>query len=147
MGINLQFCRRAISLEIPAANSVSRAGDIRKAAGFDGHGAGCAPRGAGSWRRSLCAPQEAHAHAAQVIYLLGAEASLALRHGRRAETEIELVFGVGGSCGPRAALEKTMARTGNGGGPAAAISSRGARELRRDVAGQGAGKPELHGFQ
>src|SRR5207245_2001779 len=98
---DLQFCRRAISMVIPAANSVSRAGDIWKAASFDGHGAGGAPRGTGSGRGSLCAPQEAHAHAAQVIYLLGAEASLPLCDGRRAEAEIELVFSLGGDAGPR----------------------------------------------
>src|SRR2546430_16362107 len=116
-----------------AAASLPGESHLWKAAASDGLYPGSPPRGAASRRGSLRAPQEAHAHVARIIHVLGAEASLPLRHGRRAEAETELVFGVGGSSGPRATLAKAMAWPGNGRHPVAAIGSRRACELRRHV--------------
>jgi len=52
-------------------------------------------RGARSRGGSLRAPQEAHAPLPRIIHLLGAEASLPLRHGRRAEAELSWFSAVG----------------------------------------------------
>src|SRR5205807_8259950 len=147
VGFDFQFCWRKISVEIPAADSVSRASLFWKAAAVNRHGAGGPPRCARSRRGSVWAPQEAHAHVAPVIRLFGTTASFPLRNGRRAKTETEVVRCAGRSCGACAEIAKALAGTGDGRYPSAAIGSRRACEFRRHVDGQSARQPELHGFE
>src|SRR2546425_11651578 len=147
VGLNLQLCGRTLSLEVSAADSLSGARDVWKAAAADGNFAGSPSRGAGSRGGSLCAPQEAHAHLTGIIPIHGAEASFSLRDGRRTAAEAELFFGVGGNASSGAAIAQALAWTRNGRNPAAAIGSRRTREFRGPADGQGAGEPELHGFE
>src|ERR1700747_3459808 len=117
-------------MEISTENSLPRPCHVWQTAASNGLLAGSPPGGARPRRGSVRAPQEAHAHAARVVHLFGAAASLPVRHGGRAEAEIELVCGAGGSAGAGSALAKTLERPGNGGSFTATISSGSAGELR-----------------
>src|SRR6266704_1182507 len=98
-------------------------------------------------RSSLGAQQGADAHLTGIGPIHGAEASLSLRDGRRTAAKGELFFGVGGNASSGAAIAQALAWTRNGRNPAAAIGSGRTREFRGPADGQGAGEPELHGFE
>src|SRR6266404_5671638 len=146
MGLDFQLRGRQISLEISAQNSIPSAGYIRPTAPLELSRAGSAAQGARAGRGCLRRPQEPLANNLARIYSHGAPPSVSFRNGRWAHAEVELFFGADESHISCTTVAETLERSADGRTFPAAIHTRRADELCRDVDGKGSGKFELYGF-